>query len=99
MLYKNNHFDGATFFCQQAVEKALKALLIKKTGKFPKIHDLTKLARSNNAPKTIVVLCAKINLAYTTSRYPDSPKKYTKKECKLVLKYCQKVLEWIKKNL
>ena len=107
----NDDFDGAkfnfngkkyyiaAFLCQQAVEKAFKALLINKTNKFPKIHDLTNLARASNASQNIIELCAKINPAYTATRYPDAPKKYTKKECKQVIKYCKEILIWTKKNL
>ena len=98
------NFDGkkyyiAAFLCQQSVEKALKALLIKKTGKFPKIHDLTRLARLCNAPQHIIEFCAKINPAYTATRYPDAPKKYTKEECKQIAEYCDNALKWVKKNL
>ncbi|MBS3096716.1 HEPN domain-containing protein [Candidatus Woesearchaeota archaeon] len=98
------NFDGkkyksAAFWCQQSAEKAFKALLIKKTNKFPKIHDLTKLAKLNESPLRILELCAKINPAYTASRYPDSPKKYTKKECSQIIKYCEEVLKWVKKNI
>ena len=92
------HFSAA-FWCQQSAEKAFKALLINNTNKFPKIHDLTKLAKLNEAPLDIAELCAKINPAYTASRYPDSPKKYTREECRQIIKYCQKILKWIKKNL
>ena len=92
-------YFSAAFWCQQSCEKAFKALLIHKTDKFPKIHDLTSLARLTNAPSKITELCAKLNPAYTVSRYPDSPKKYTKEECEKIIEYCQEVLQWIKKNL
>lgn len=97
--FKAKKYFSAAFWCQQAVEKAFKSLLIKKTNKFPKVHDLTKLAKLNNAPINIIELCAKINPAYIASRYPDSPKKYTKEESKQTIKYARKVIEWIKKNL
>jgi len=89
--FEAEKYFSAAFWCQQAAEKALKALLIDKTNEFPKIHDLTKLARLNSAPKEIVELCAKLNPAYTASRYPDSSKKYSKEECKQVIKHCQEV--------
>ena len=98
------NFDGekyksAAFWCQQSIEKTLKALLIKKTNNFPKIHDLTRLAKLNEAPIKIIELCAKINPAYIASRYPDSPKKYTEEECEQIIKYCAEVLAWTEKNL
>jgi HEPN domain-containing protein len=68
--FESKDYYASSFWCQQAAEKALKALLIKKTGEFPKIHDLTNLARLNMVPQRIVELCAKLNPAYTNSRYP-----------------------------
>ena len=74
-------------------------LLIKKTGKFPKIHDLTKLARLVNAPLRIIENCSKINPAYINTRYPDLPQRFSKKECELIMEYYSEVLIWIKKDL
>ena len=99
VLYDSKHFDGAAFFCQQGVEKALKALLIKKTASFPRIHDLTKLARLAKAPDDIIVLCARINPAYTAARYPDSPQQYTQEDCKQLLAESQVILIWIEEKL
>ena len=92
-------FFSAAFWCQQSAEKSFKALLIVKTGKFPKIHDLTRLAKLTGCPEKILELCAKLNPAYTVSRYPDSLKKYSKEECEEIMKYTEEILKWIKKNL
>ncbi len=92
-------YNDSAFYCQQASEKALKALLINKTNSFPKIHDLTRLARLADAPKNIIKLCSILNPAYIATRYPDSPKDYTKEECDKLLVFCKEVLEWIKKSL
>ena len=97
--FEGKKYKSAAFWCQQCIEKAMKALLIKKTNNFPKIHDLTRLAKLNNAPIKIIELCAKINPAYIASRYPDSPKKYTEEECEQIIKYCEEVLAWTEKNL
>ncbi len=48
-------YSAACFWCQQSIENAMKALLIEQTNDFPKIHDLAKLARMNNAPEEIVI--------------------------------------------
>ena len=92
-------YNSSAFWCQQAVEKSMKSLLIKNTNDFPKIHDLTKLAKLNNAPIDIIELCAKINPAYVASRYPDAPKRYTREECELIIKHSEEVIGWIRKNL
>ena len=97
--FEARKYFSAAFWCQQSIEKGLKALLIIKTADFPKIHDLTRLAKLNNAPIRILELCSKINPAYTASRYPDSPKEYSKKECEEIIDISQEVLQWIKKSL
>ena len=97
--FKSKDYYACAFWCQQAVEKALKGLLIKRKNTFPKVHDLTKLAKLNNTPLEIIKLCAKLNPAYTASRYPDAPIKYTKEDCKKIIKYSQEILKWIKKNI
>lgn len=81
------------FLChQQAVEKGLKTLLIKKKGQFPKVHDLVDLSKLLNAPRRIIINCGKINPSYTETRYPDSLRDYSKQDAKDILK-------WIEKNL
>lgn len=99
VLYNSKHFDGAAFFCQQAGEKALKALLIKITASFPKIHDLTKLARLAEAPSSVVTLCSSVNPAYTASRYPDFPIEYTAEECEQLIADSKVILKWIEERL
>jgi len=92
-------YNLVAFLCQQSVEKGLKSLSIKNTGKYQKIHDLVMLARLNKAPENIIKLCAKITPAYVATRYPDSAKKYSKDESNKVLSYTKEVLRWIKENL
>lgn len=97
--FKSKDYYASSFWCQQSIEKGLKALLIEKTGNFPKIHDLLRLAQLNDSPQRIQELCALVNPAYTGSRYPDISKTYTQKESKQILSMCREVLQWIKKNL
>ena len=98
-LRELDKFNDSAFYCQQASEKALKARLIFRTNSFPKIHDLTRLAKLVDAPKDIIKLCSILNPAYIATRYPDSPKDYTKEECEKLLVFCREVLEWTKKSL
>lgn len=97
--FENKKYFSAAFWCQQSLEKGFKAILIEKTNNFPKIHDLRELAKLNKAPLKIIELCTKINPAYIASRYPDISNKYTEKDTKEIIKNCDEVLTWIKKNL
>ena len=73
------HYDLASFLCQQAVEKALKAVLIEETEMFPKIHDLVKLGRLANISKDLLKECEKLTFVYVETRYPDvGNRSYTK---------------------
>jgi len=56
--FKSKDYYASSFWCQQSIEKGLKALLIEKTGNFPKIHDILKLSQLNNSPHRIQELCA-----------------------------------------
>ena len=62
------------FCCQQAVEKALKALIIAQTGKLaPRIHNLPRLAElASVKPEAAQLdLMADLSNFYVQSRYPD----------------------------
>ncbi len=87
------------FYAQQAVEKSFKALLIKETDSFPRIHDLTKLARLVDAPKKIIVFCSIINPGYIVSRYPNIGGEYGMEDSEDIIKAAGEVLKWIRKKL
>ncbi len=87
------------FLSQQAVEKALKAILIETTGNFPRIHDIVELSRRVKAPSKITELCAMINPAYTSTRYPDVALDFDKSEVEEIVISAEEVLEWTKKEL
>ncbi len=92
-------YHVCAFLSQQAVEKALKALLIETTGNFPRIHDVVELSRRVKAPSKITELCATINPAYTSTRYPDVASDFDKGEVEEIVISAQEILEWIKKEL
>ena len=60
---------------------------------------LTKLAELNSAPPRIKETCAKIDPAYTASRYPDAAVHYSKDECEEILTDADEVFKWIKEKL
>ena len=91
------------FLCHQAVEKYLKGFLVYNGVNFPKIHDLTELAK----------LCAKINKGfsqflgkadilsqyYIVSRYPVEYPPASKKEAEEALEIADKLINFIQKKL
>lgn len=72
----NEHvWYGACFTAQQSVEKALKAYLLFKHGRFDKIHDLVTLlgacAKFEESLYSFKEQAAKLSFYYIKSRYPD----------------------------
>ncbi len=100
-MIKLKKYDYAAFWCQQACEKALKAMQIEKEGKFDKIHDLSLLSEKVCAPPEINKICKELTLAYTYTRYPDisSSKIDMKKISHDFINKTEKVISWIRKNL
>lgn len=98
--YGGERYEVAAFFCQQAVEKALKALSIERKGKFRKVHDLKLLGKEVNLPQKFISLCEEMTYAYVYTRYPDVVEvKDIKKEAKKFLKNAKVILRWIEKQL
>lgn len=101
--YDGRKYKYASFLCQQAAEKALKALLLKKGHKLIKTHDLVLLARKLGASEDIITLCKELTPVYVETRYPDLGegrfKEFTIEETKEDIKNTEKIVKWIKKNL
>jgi len=75
-MLEAERFLYVIFCCQQAVEKALKALIIKRSGKTPpRLHNLPGLAEAAeldlDADRTELLLW--LTNAYIRSRYPGQP--------------------------
>ena len=98
--FNTNNFDWASFQAQQASEKALKALLIKSSGKFPKIHDLVRLGEKVGLPEKYLEKCKELTLVYVYTRYPDVSKTINfKKDVGGYIKLAKEILEWVKAKL
>ncbi|MEM1643191.1 MAG: HEPN domain-containing protein [Desulfurococcaceae archaeon] len=67
--------NWACFAAQQAVEKALKALVLHVLGEYPKGHDLVKLYRRIKDFTSISLsegALARLSTYYTLARYPNA---------------------------
>jgi len=97
---KGDEIGAGAFFLQQSAEKALKAILIKKTKKLMKTHDLVVLARKINAPERIIENCKKLTNVYLETRYPDkNSEEDIKEEIKNLENSAKEILKWTKKIL
>lgn len=91
--------DAAGFYAQQGAEFALKALQIKRTGTFARVHDLTMLARTVSAPPRIVKLAALVTPAYVAARYPDVGGKVTRRSAEATLEASRRIVRWVRRQL
>jgi len=96
---KQKVYDASAFFCQQAIEKALKALHIKKLGTLVKTHDLHFLGQKVGLPQDLLEACDEITSFYIETRYPDSYAEFDEETVRDAISKARKVLEWTKKKL
>jgi len=99
VTFKNRRYDAAAFFCQQAIEKAMKALEIENFSSFDKTHDMYFLGKKIGLPEDLLKICEEISEYYVQTRYPDTYAKFNKKEISEALNSAKKVMVWIKKTL
>ena len=100
ILFKNEKYDGSSFFCQQSVEKGLKSLSLKEKNKIERIHDLVELGKDINLPQHLIQYCKELTLSYIYSRYPDIEEpKDIKSISTNFLKYAEEILKWIGERL
>ena len=101
-LFKAKQYNYTSFWCQQAIEKALKALLLKKNNTLVRTHDLLFLGRKVNLPENLIEICKNIGPVYIETRYPDAEGKfisYSKNDAENDLKMTGEILLWIEKEL
>ncbi len=99
---KGKRFRTALFLAQQAAEKALKAVLIKKKGKFERIHDLVKLAKEAEAPESIISMTAALSPFYLQMRYPDAEFDETELSAaaaNTLHNYAKEIIKWAKAEI
>lgn len=94
------------FMCQQAVEKILKAHVVKTTKSFPpRLHDLLRLFELAKLEATDEdkKFLGKLNYYYLESRYPDARKKISSEVNKnLAENYyikTKEIFKWLQKKL
>jgi|SRR3989338_9084370 len=104
-LFKTKNFDGTAFYCQQCVEKGLKALyMVKFAENPPKTHDLILLSDKLGAPERIKEVGRRLTPTYILSRYPGITETipaelYSAQQGKDFLNLAKEAMEWIKKEL
>lgn len=91
--------EDAVFHSQQAAEKALKAVLIKKFGELIKTRELVFLARKIRAPEEIISDCLDLNEVFTSVRYPGAEEVMREYTPAQAIEAAERVVSWSKKQI
>lgn len=102
--FDNKRYYVCAYLSQQAVEKALKALLIKKFKEIIKTHDLVFLAKKVGLSQDIISKCELINGIYIETKYGSldneiPSKKFNKVNSEEYFKTAKEIVLWIIKNI
>ena len=93
------------FYCQQSVEKAMKALFLETKRELPpKTHNLLELAEGVSAPEELLSCFRRLNVSYATSRYPDAANGLPRDVfdiaiAKELMQCARRSIEWVKRAL
>ncbi len=98
-LFHDGIYEDCLFMAHQAIEVALKSVIVHKTGKLaPRLHSLQQLAKLSGFEKPSAF--AGLEPAYAGVRYPDAPEVIaSKEEVEADLNLARKVLKWSKSQL
>ena len=97
---KQGRKENALFLMQQAIEKALKAVLVHKTGGFPHTHDLDVLVHGLSEPLFHEApLLTQFNQYSGVRRYERGFEELSDEDLKMALNVCEKVLLWSKQQM
>lgn len=102
--FKSKDYYASVFWAQQSVEKVLKAVLIKKTKKLVKIHDLILLGKMAELPEELLNKIKFLSGVYTESRYDiigeEIPaNKFKEQDSIEALNLGKEVLKWLEKEI
>ena len=98
--FNGNFLDACVFYCQQTVEKLLKAYILA-GGKSPgNIHALLKLSRIAEIPAKFNNFLKNLSSEYYISRYPDVSGEvpftlYEKEDVKTTLNETEEFVKWL----
>ena len=97
-------FYVSAFMSQQAVEKALKALMLKEKEELIKSHNVSRIAKMLNLPNQLLIKISALEPIYQETRYPDVASKlpaeeFEEKDAVEFLNSAQEVVEWITKKI
>ncbi len=108
-LFQLKRYSKVCYFCHQACEKALKALMIKKLGRYRPIYSVAELLKeiSNyiHVPPELIKKGEKLDRYYIPTRYPNAwpagapHKHYDEEDARTALSYAGEVMNFVREEL
>jgi HEPN domain-containing protein len=93
-------FEHGIFWCQQALEVLLKALLVEQSpaGQPRRIHDLPRLAQEAGLalPESDLMFLDRLTSQYGPARYGDIEPEYTEEEARMYLNETRRLFDWLR---
>ena len=103
--HASRDYDVAVFFCEQAAQKALKAVILHRSSHPPpKIHNLVTLGNMAGVDRTMTDFLAALAPQYVRTRYPDAAGDvttalYDGRISLMFLRGTKKVMGWCRNRL
>ncbi len=101
-MFHAGRYLYVVFCCQQAVEKSLKAAIVKRTGDFPpRIHSLVPLAEVAGIALTEerAQFFRELSNYYIRTRYPeeisDLAARISESQASVILKKTEETVQWL----
>lgn len=102
-LLGEGFYQGSVFYCQQAVEKLLKAIWTERreSGTHPRTHNLVKLASALEIepPGHLAYLLNELTDQVFPSRYPEPGWGYEKSVADEYCRMTEELCEWLRQLL
>lgn len=103
---QTDDYRDVAFHCQQAVEKALKALIVHRTHERPpyvhNLRELLSLVSDSTLPAPVIEAVLMINPHYRATRYPgvaDDLDFYVAHNAERLLEQMEQVVRWVHDQL
>ncbi len=109
VLFEVGKWSKVCFFSHQVVEKALKALCIKRLNIYLRTHSVTRLveeiSRVINLPGELIEVVKKLDRYYIPTRYPNAwpalppHRHYNRGDAEEALRVAVEIVEFVKREV
>lgn len=97
------YLEDLCFDAQQAAEKAIKALLIRKKKTFPRVHDITRLLtlleEAGEAVPAVVLETGELSRYAVVTRYPGIVEPVNEEQYRTAITHATAVVRWVEERM